>query len=89
MPNIIFTSNLLRHVECPVHQVTGSTVYSALQEYFKIYPQAKSYILDDQDRLRKHMNVAINNELITDRKTLSDLVNSEDEIYILQALSGG
>lgn len=53
------------------------------------HPGIKQYILDEQGSLRKHVNIFINGEMINDRTTLSDRFNHEDEIYIIQALSGG
>ena len=55
----------------------------------KKYPGFRSYILDERGRLRKHVNIFVDNELIHDRETLSDKVNENSEVYIMQALSGG
>lgn len=89
MPKIIFTPNLERHIHCPAEEVMGDTLDQVLQNYFSRHPDIKRYVLDDQDRLRKHMQIAINNEIILNRDSLNDTVNEEDEIYVLQALSGG
>jgi len=89
MAHIIFTPNLNRHIHCPEAKVEGATVSQILQNYFARYPNVKSYVLDDQNRLRKHMNIAVNNELIVDRIKLTDPVAENDEIFIVQALSGG
>ena len=52
-------------------------------------PLLRSYILDDQGRLRRHVNVFVAGRMVADRRSLSDAVGPEDEIYVLQALSGG
>ncbi|HAA14440.1 MAG TPA: molybdenum cofactor biosynthesis protein MoaD, partial [Cytophagales bacterium] len=44
---------------------------------------------DDQGQLRKHVNVFVGNTLIADRIGLSDALTAQDEVYIMQALSGG
>ena len=49
----------------------------------------RSYILDDQGRLRRHVNVFVGGQMVADRLALSDPVGPRDEIYVLQALSGG
>ena len=39
--------------------------------------------------LRKHVNIFIGDELIRDKRALSDAVSAETRVYIMQALSGG
>ncbi len=89
MPTLRFTPNIQRHVNCEETVVEGSTVRLCLEHYFSYNSQARSYILDDQGALRKHMNIFINSEQVTDRKGLTDSVGEADELYIIQALSGG
>jgi len=84
-----FTSNLDRHLSCPLARVTGATVDEALKEVFAHNPRLRSYLLDDQGRLRKHVNVFVNNSLVQDREGLSDPVCDNDEVFVFQALSGG
>jgi len=84
-----FTENLRRHVECPSAEVRAATVREALEAVFQGSPQLKSYILDDQSRLRRHVNVFINGRLARDRIGLSDPIGARDEVFVFQALSGG
>ena len=46
-------------------------------------------ILDDQDRVRRHVAIYINGERIADRSRLTDPVGESDEVFVFQALSGG
>lgn len=89
MTTISFTPNLLRHVETPALDVVGETVRLALENYFTNNPKVRSYILDDQGSLRKHVAIFLNNELIHDRTELSDPVRENDNIFVIQALTGG
>ncbi|MEO1251349.1 MAG: MoaD/ThiS family protein [Pseudomonadota bacterium] len=89
MAQIAFTDNLQRHVACPPRSVDGATVRDVLNAVFAEYPALRSYIVDDQRRLRKHVNIFINDALITDRLTLSDAVAPDDRVFVFQALSGG
>ena len=89
MAHLIFTPNLLRHVASPNAQMPGGTVHEALQAYFQANPQVQGYVLDDQGQLRKHVAIFLNQELIQDRTGLSDPVAENDEIFVVQALSGG
>jgi molybdopterin synthase sulfur carrier subunit len=89
MPRVVFAQVLQRHVDCPPKDVVGSTVYAALNSVFEDNPRVRGYVLDDQAQLRKHMTIFVDGCAIRDRTTLSDAVQSNSEIYVLQALSGG
>jgi molybdopterin synthase sulfur carrier subunit len=89
MAQVFFTSNLQRHIACPPSEATGATVREVLEAVFAANPTARGYILDDQGALRKHMIVFVNGEQIRDRAGLSDSVGPGDQVYVMQALSGG
>ncbi|MGE0700560.1 MAG: MoaD/ThiS family protein [Hyphomicrobiaceae bacterium] len=89
MPRVVFTPNLQRHVECPETFVPGATVREALDNVFAGNPRARSYVLDDQAALRRHMTVFLDGELIRDRTGLSDPVGESSTVYVFQSLSGG
>lgn len=89
MPRVVFTENIQRHVECPPVHVPGATVRAALDAVFAQNARARSYVLDERGALRKHMSLFVDGQMIQDRLTLSDPVNADSEIYVLQALSGG
>ncbi len=89
MAHLSFTPNLHRHVACPNAQSAGTTVRQVMDSYFESNPQVRGYVLDDQGQLRKHVAIFLNQELIRDRNGLSDTVAQDDEIFVVQALSGG
>jgi len=89
VPRVSFTGNLRRHVACPPADVAGATVRAALDAVFALHPLLRSYILDDQGRLRRHVNVFVNDRMVADRSGLTDPVAETDEVFVLQALSGG
>lgn len=89
MPRVYFTPNLKRHIDCPTGYVDGSTVLEALNQIFADNTRLRGYVLDDQDRLRTNMLVAVDGEMVRDRIRLSDAVKADSEIYVIQALSGG
>ncbi|SPH24224.1 hypothetical protein DEA8626_03274 [Defluviimonas aquaemixtae] len=89
MPVIRFTANLMRHRDAPRVEADGASVREALEAAWTEDPLLRSYILDEQGRLRRHVNVFVDGEMIADRLTLSDPVGPRSEIYVLQALSGG
>jgi len=67
----------------------GVTLAEILGEMEICYPGVRSYLLDDQGRLRQHINIFIDGTMIRDCRVLSDSFSKNSEIYIIQALSGG
>ena len=89
MAKVIFTANIQRHVACPQAQAAGRTVREVLENVFASNSEARSYVLDDQSGLRKHMAIFVDGQMIRDRARLGDAVRDTSTIYVFQALSGG
>ena len=89
MTRVVFTRNLQRHVDCPPVAVDGATVAEALGQVFAQRPDLEGYVVDERGALRKHMVVFVAGRQIQDRQQLSDPVGADDEVYVMQALSGG
>jgi sulfur-carrier protein len=89
MARVVFTSNLLRHVDCPESEVAADTLGGALQQVFAAHPRVRDYVLDEQGELRRHVVVFVDGQRARDRSGLSDALGPASEIYVLQALTGG
>jgi molybdopterin converting factor small subunit len=89
MARVAFTPNIQRHVACGDTEAAGGNVRDVLDNLFAALPRARSYVLDDQAALRKHMTIFVDGEMIRDRARLSDPVGETSQVYIFQALSGG
>lgn len=89
MAKIVFTPNIQRHVDCPETEAAGGSVREVLDNLFVANPQARSYVLDDQAALRRHMTIFVDGKAIRDRTRLSDPVRAGGTVYVFQALSGG
>jgi hypothetical protein len=89
MATVRFTRNIQRHVECPTREVAGSTLRDVLDGYFRSNERARGYVLDEQGRIRQHMVVFIDGELVRDRDGLTDPVGPRATVDVIQALSGG
>jgi sulfur-carrier protein len=89
MPIVAFTPNLGRHLDCPEVEVPAGTVAEALELIFERNPRLRSYVLDEQGRLRQHVAVFVGGELVSDRLNLSDRVEAGKDVFVMQALSGG
>lgn len=64
----------------------GATVDDILMDLDAQFAGFRFRMVDEQNRLRQHIRVFINDDMITN---LTDAVGATDEITILQALSGG
>ena len=69
--------------------VDAATVADVVREIEKIAPGFAFYVCDERGRLRRHVNIFVGEDRITDRVTLSDRVVADSRVFILQALSGG
>ena len=86
---ITFTANLQRYLACPVQEAPGGTVRAVLDNVFATNPRLRSYVLDDQGRLRRHVHIYVNDARISDVIRLSDAIGDRDEMFVFQALTGG
>ena len=64
----------------------GTTVAELLADLDARYPGIHFRMVDEQNRIRKHMKVFVNDESVRD---LDTKIGDRDEITIMQALSGG
>ena len=69
--------------------VEAATVSEVVQALERAVPGIGFYICDERGRLRTHVNVFVDKQMIRDRRGLSDPVGVDSEVHILQALSGG
>jgi hypothetical protein len=89
MPTIHVTRHLRQVAPANPVMVEAATLGAALDAYFSGFPVARGYVLDDQGRLRRHIAIFIDGELLTDKSNLDLPVAAGSEIYVMQALSGG
>lgn len=89
MPKVVFTRNIQRHVQCPETIVSGDTLRAVLDNVFADNPAARGYFLDDQNALRKHVTIFVDNVMVRDRTGLNDPVGENSAVFVFQALSGG
>ncbi len=67
-------------------EAEGATLAQVLADLERRYPGIRFRLVDEQDRIRPHMNVFIAGSLVRD---LDHPVAPGDTIHILAALSGG
>lgn len=77
------------HLEGKDISVDASTAAEVVAAIEKLAPGFAFYICDERGGLRPHVNIFIEQDLICDRRKLTDKVKPDGRVYILQALSGG
>jgi len=66
-------------------EARGRTVDELISDLDRQFPGIRFRMVDEQDRLRQHVRVFVNRE----RASLDAALADDDEVQILQALSGG
>jgi sulfur-carrier protein len=67
-------------------EASGATLGELLEQLNRSFPGIRFRMIDEQDRIRPHIRVFVNRELVRDLHTA---LRAADEVQILQALSGG
>lgn len=67
-------------------EASGATLAAVLNDLDRLYPGIRFRMVDEQDRIRRHIRIFINGAQVRD---LSQALNATDEVVIVQALSGG
>jgi molybdopterin converting factor small subunit len=81
-------------IPSPLHSYTskarveanGATLAALLADLDRQYPGIRFRMVDEQDRIRRHMRVFVNGDQVFE---LSRPLSSSDEVVIVQALTGG
>jgi len=67
-------------------ELRGTTLGELLDDLEARFPGTRFRIVDEQDRIRRHMRFFVNGEPVFD---LAQPVRPADEVSMVQALSGG
>lgn len=67
-------------------EAAGATVGAVLDDLDARYPGLKFRVIDEQDRLRKHMRLFIGRD---ETRSVMQALGPADELLIFGALSGG
>jgi sulfur-carrier protein len=65
---------------------SGATIGEMLAELEQRYPGLRFRMIDEQDRMRRHIRFFVNGEQVFD---MARPLRPSDEVHIVQALSGG
>lgn len=71
------------------HHIEATTVAELVAALDRLAPGVAFYVCDERGRLRRHVNIFVDGELVVDRQRLSDPLEPSTRVFIAQALSGG
>jgi molybdopterin synthase sulfur carrier subunit len=72
-----------------VVEAEGATIREVIDSLESNYPGLKERICDEQDRIRRFVNIFLNDEDIRFLKESETPVKSGDEVSIVPAIAGG
>ena len=83
---VLIPSPLLSYTNAPEVEAAGTTLAEVLADLDRQYPGLRFRVIDEQDRMRRHMRFFINGEQVFD---LAHALHPTDSVQLVQALSGG
>lgn len=92
MAQIDFTRhlpNLFPQLPAAPFSLEADTLAEVVARLEDMAPGIAFYICDERGRLRRHVNIFVDNEMLVDRRALSDRLTANSRVFIAQALSGG
>jgi sulfur-carrier protein len=83
---VLIPSSLLSYTKAQQVEASGATLSELLADLERQFPGLRFRVIDEQGRMRGHMRFFVNNEQVFD---LAHALRPSDEVFLLQALSGG
>jgi molybdopterin converting factor small subunit len=83
---VLIPSSLRSYTERGETEASGATLAEVLGDLDRRYPGIRFRVIDEQDRIRRHIRIFVNGEQARD---LAQPLVPTDEVIIVQALSGG
>jgi len=83
---VLIPSALRSYTEHGEAEASGATLGAVLADLDRRYAGIRFRMIDEQDRIRRHIRIFVNGEQVRD---LAQPLRATDEVVIVQALSGG
>jgi molybdopterin converting factor small subunit len=83
---VLIPSALRSYTESSHATASGATLAELLVDLDRQYPGIRFRMIDEQDKVRRHIRVFINGE---QEMEIARELKSDDDVVIVQALSGG
>lgn len=89
MAKVTLTSNLKKYYPESEFEMEGKTLKEVLKKMDEVRPHFTSYILEDNEHIRQHVNIFIDGQMLQDKTNINISIQSTTQVHIMQALSGG
>lgn len=83
---VLIPSALLSYTRASQVDASGATLGEVLDELDRQYPGIRFRMIDEQQQVRRHIRVFVNG---VSAENLSLPIQPDDQVVIVQALSGG
>ena len=83
---VLIPGALRSYTESSHAEAGGVTLAELLSDLDRQYPGIRFRMIDEQQRVRRHIRIFINGAQVTD---LAQPLQAADDVVIVQALSGG
>ena len=83
---VLMPSALHAYTTQPWVEAEGGTVGKVFDDLERQFPGIRFRMIDEQEAIRRHIRIFVNREQVPD---ISHALKADDEIVIVQALSGG
>lgn len=83
---VLIPGALLSYTGAPEVEANGASLTELFADLDARYPGIRFRVIDEQNRFRRHMRCFVNAEQTFD---LGQKLGPQDEVVIMQALSGG
>ncbi len=83
---VLIPSSLRSYTEKGQAEARGATLGAVLGDLERQYPGIRFRVVDEQERIRRHIRIFVNG---TQARDLTQPLDGTEEVIIVQALSGG
>jgi molybdopterin synthase sulfur carrier subunit len=83
---ILIPGALRSYTERGETEARGATLRALVADLERQYPGIRFRMIDEQDRIRRHIRIFVNGGQVNE---LAHPLDADDEVVIVQALSGG
>lgn len=83
---VLIPSALRSYTQSGQAEAEGTTLAEVLVDLERQYPGIRFRVIDEQQRIRRHIRLFVNG---VSAQALSQRTRPDDEVVIVQALSGG
>ena len=83
---VLIPGALRSYTESGEASAGGATLSAVLADLERQYPGIRFRIVDEQERIRRHIRIFVNGDQVHE---LTHALDAGDEVVIVQALSGG